>query len=218
MRDAVPDRAAFENLLPRDLQTPAFDGQSCVDAIDSSYKDHGYGVLLYALARVFKPRDCVELGVYRGFSLLATASALRDNGAGAIVGYDLFDRYPYRHDSIASCERNIAHCGLQRWASAREADAFAVADRVPSADWLHVDISNDGETYRRVFAQWSGKARRIILLEGGSGERDRVDWMRRYAKPPIAPVVGELRRAHPAWRFVVLSPYPSLTVAVRTDD
>ena len=206
----------MERRLPRDPGTPAFEGQACVDSIDSSYKDHGYGVLLHALARAFEPRDCIELGVYRGFSLLATAAALRDNGAGAIVGYDLFDRYPYRHDSIDSCRRNIARCGLERWASVREADAFDVAAQVQACDWLHVDVSNDGDTYRRVFAQWSGKVRRVILLEGGSAERDAVEWMRRYGKPPIVPAIAELGRAHPQWRFAVLAPYPSLTVAIRT--
>ena len=84
-------------------------------------------------------------------------------------------------------------------------------------DYLHVDISNDGDVFRRTFATWGPRVRRVILLEGGSSQRDRVEWMVRYGKPPIVPAIDDIRRAHPEWSIAVLEPYPSLTVAVRSD-
>ncbi|HTG42908.1 MAG TPA: hypothetical protein VK633_00125, partial [Verrucomicrobiae bacterium] len=70
--------------LPADLARPSYVGQEGVEAVDSTFKDHGYGRLFYALARTMRLRRCVELGVLQGFSLLSVAAALRDNGTGSI--------------------------------------------------------------------------------------------------------------------------------------
>jgi predicted O-methyltransferase YrrM len=97
--EACPHLDPMRSHLPADLVEESFDGQSRIATLQSSYKDHGYGVFLYALARALRPSSCVELGVYQGLSLLSVASALRDNGHGTIVGFDLFEDYPYRHES-----------------------------------------------------------------------------------------------------------------------
>lgn len=201
--------------LPPSLGAKAFDGQSGIESLASAYKDHGYGFLFYALARALAPAACVELGVYQGFSLLATAAALRDNARGSIEGIDLFDDYAFRHESFANVSRNIRASGLEGRARIRKADALHADERFASVDWLHVDISNNGDIFRRVFERWSPKVGRVMLLEGGSAERDRVGWMAQFAKPPIVPAIEEMRHAHPEWEIGVLAPFPSLTVAVR---
>jgi hypothetical protein len=197
------------------LNGVAFDGEAALGRLGSAYKDHGYGCFFYALARVLKPVTCVELGVLEGFSLLCVAAALRDNGRGTIHGFDLFEDYPFRHERCASTAERIRALGLEQQARIRQADAFAVAGEFASVDYLHVDLSNDGDTYRRIFAQWSGKVKQVMLLEGGGAERDRVAWMARYRKSAIVPALAELRGAHPEWTFAVLAPFPSLTVAIR---
>lgn len=201
--------------LPARLIEEAFHGQSRIAALQSSYSDHGYGVFLYALARTLRPSSCVELGVFQGSSLLSVASALRDNGHGTVVGFDLFEDYPYRHESQEKACDNIRCCGLPEWAQLRRADAFAAHEAFASVDWLHVDLSNNGDTVRRLFSQWESKVSQVMLFEGGAAERDRVDWMLSHAKPPIAPAIEALRKEHPEWRFMVLAPYPSMTLAVR---
>jgi hypothetical protein len=201
--------------LPRDLGTEAFAGQARIERLASSYKDHGYGLLFYALARVLSPQTCVELGVYQGFSLLATAAALRDNDCGTIEGFDLFDDYPYRHESMANALCNIRDSGLERRARIQAAEAMEVHERFAVVDWLHVDISNDGDIYHRIFSRWEPKVRRVILFEGGSPQRDRVQWMTQYGKAPIVPAIEEIRRAYPDWTIAVLAPFPSLTMAMR---
>lgn len=192
----------------------AFEAQGHIRAIESSYAARRYGSLLYALARVLRPTAAVEIGVYQGFSLLSLAAAIRDNGAGHVTGYDLFEAYPYRRAEQARVRQTVAAAGLEPWASLVAADAFTVHERWPSVDLLHVDISNTGDTYRRIFSQWASKVRAVIALEGGSHDRDRVAWMIDYAMPPIVPAVAELRRAYPDWSFVVLEPFPSMTIAV----
>lgn len=203
--------------LPRDLEATAFEGQAGIKRLASAYQDHGYGFLFYALARSLKPATCIELGVYQGFSLLSTAAALRDNDRGTIAGFDLFDDYPFRHETFANATRNIAANGLEDYAQIHKADALTAHERFTAVDFLHVDVSNDGDTYRRIFSQWAQKARGVILLEGGSLDRDRVGWMTRYDKAPITRALEEIRREHPQWSLSVLAPFPSVTVALRTD-
>ena len=189
--------------------------QEVSPAIRSSYRDHGYGAFFYALVRCLRPRRCVELGVLQGYSLMAVARALRDNRQGRIDGFDLFEGYPYTNEPQAAVVERIRAAGLQDWAQAHRAEADGVAATVGTVDYLHVDLSNDGERFRQVFEHWSRKVARVIVLEGGGAARDQVDWMMRYRRPPIAAVLGELRRSRPEWTIAVLEHYPSLTVALR---
>lgn len=195
--------------------TPVFGGQERIDCLRSSYKDHCYGRLLYAIVRGLRPTRCVELGVLQGYSLLTAASALRVNGGGTIAGFDLFEGYVYRHVGYDEVLSRIESLGLAPWATATRCDAWSVGERFESVDYLHVDLSNDGDTYRRVFRQWAHKVTKVMLLEGGAPERDRVEWMTKYGKAPIGPALDEIRASYPEWRIHVLRPFPSLTVALR---
>lgn len=183
--------------------------------IRSSYRDHEYGAFFYALVRCLKPRRCVELGVLQGYSLIAAARALRDNREGRIDGFDLFEDYPYTSEPCARTVERIRSAGLRDWAEVHRTEADSVSADLDKVDYLHVDLSNDGDRFRQVFAIWSAKVEQVIVLEGGGKLRDEVDWMIRHQRPPIAPAIDELRRNHPGWRISVLEPYPSLTVAVR---
>lgn len=198
----------------RHLEAPAgFVGARAIQTLQSSYSARGYGSLLYSLARVLRPLIAVEAGILQGFSLLSVAAALRDNAAGHITGYDLFDAYPYRHADRAQVSRQVAALGLQSWVSLDAGDAGQIHERWDAVDYLHVDVSNTGDTYRRILGNWSTKVRQVIVLEGGSEERDDVAWMREYGKPPIVPAVRELQREYPEWSFNVLLPFPSMTIA-----
>lgn len=210
-----PALAAMRRYLP---PSPAaeFPGRDGLETLPSSYADRGYGALFYALVRALMPKSCVEIGLFRGYSLLMAAAGLRDNGAGAITGYDLFEDYPYRHAQRAQVAQQIVDSGLAAWATLRQADVHAVHEHWSAVDYLHVDVSNTGETYRAVFEHWAPKVSQVILLEGGSRERDNVDWMLQYGKPAIVPALAGLRRDYPEWSISVLEPFPSLTVALKT--
>ena len=216
--DSNPQLEALGSFLPSSLGTESFVGQREIEQLRSSYKKHGYHHLLYALVRALKPRQCVEIGVLQGFSLLSIASALRDNGdgAGMVEGFDLFEDYPYRHENYATVSARIKALGMQDWAKVHRADAFEVHRRYDEVDFLHVDISNTGDTYRIFFEQWSGKVKKAMIFEGGSAERDRVDWMVKYEKPSILEALDQIRDAYPEWRIMVLDPFPSITVAIPT--
>jgi len=213
-----PKLQAMTDYLPSDLKTVIFEGQREIETLRSSYKDHGYGYFFYALTQVLKPTRCVEIGVLQGFSLLTVAAALRDNQWGYVHGFDLFEDYPYSYENYGDVLQRIKACGLQGWAQAHRADAFQVHEYFDSLDYLHVDISNNGDTYRQIFANWASKVGHVILLEGGSAARDRVEWMVKYEKPSIVSAIKEIARANQEWTITVLEPYPSLTVAIRSDS
>lgn len=205
----------MEACLVADDAARAVAAQDTPPVIRSSYRDHGYGGFFYALVRCLRPRRCVELGVLQGYSLLAAARALRDNREGRIDGYDLFEDYPYTNEPKAAVVERIRSAGLTDCAQVHRAEAGAVSAAAGPIDYLHVDLSNDGDRFRQVFEQWSAKVTQVIVLEGGSDSRDEVDWMVRYRRPPIAAALVELRRSRSDWAIAVLEPYPSLTVALR---
>jgi hypothetical protein len=198
------------------LEPPAeFSGQREIETLQSSYTARRYGSLLYALARVLRPLVAVEIGILQGFSLLTVAAALRDNAAGHITGYDLFEAYPYRHADRDQVAQQVTALQLQPWVRLEAGDVHDIHANWDVVDYLHVDVSNTGDTYRRVFADWSAKVRQVIVLEGGSDQRDAVAWMRQFGKPPIVSAVHELRRVYPQWSFTVLQPFPSMTIACK---
>jgi hypothetical protein len=214
--EACPRLSGLRGFVRADLRASGFADQRRIEeAARSSYDDHGYGDLFYGLVRVLRPTVCVELGVLQGLSLLCAAAALRDNRQGRIEGFDLFESYPYHHETLAGATGRIRALGLEAWAGVCQADAREVHRRFEAVDYLHVDLSNDGDVYAWVFEQWAAKVRQVIVLEGGAAERDRVGWMVRYGKAPIVPALAAIRRRHRDWSIFVLEPYPSVTIAVR---
>src|SRR4029079_9295062 len=116
--------ARLRDFLPAGPGRPGYQGQERIENVQSSFKDHGYGRFFYALTRAIKPRTCVELGVFNGYSLLSIAAALRDNGCVNIQVFDLFECYPHRHARFADVETCINGCGLGKFAGIKKTDAL----------------------------------------------------------------------------------------------
>jgi predicted O-methyltransferase YrrM len=197
-----------------------------LEGVESSYKDTSYGSLFYALVRILRPLRTVELGTYLGYSGLHMAAALRDNArAGSeITMIDLWDDYAYRHCSMTDTKAHFARNALLDItgctvnfinADARDA-AFRFRDA--SVDLLHIDISNDGGKLADLVPVWERKLSSLpnamIVIEGGSAERDRIGWMLKYAKPPLRPwLEGQWVSKHFAW--ITLDTFPSVTMLTR---
>lgn len=212
--DGTPQLRGIEAYIG-DGNAEGFSGEKTIEALWSSYRIHGYGRLFYALTRHLRPETCVEIGILQGYSLFAVAAALRDNGRGRVHGFDLFEDYPYHHEAQSFVSKRLDAWKFSEWACMIRADAHDVDARFDAVDCLHVDISNDGDVYRRMFERWADKVRMMMVFEGGSAERDRVDWMIRYRKPPIVSALDEIRAKYRDWTISVLEPFPSLTVAAR---
>lgn len=193
-----------------------------LDSVDSSYREHGYGQLLYSLTRIHKPRVVVELGTFEGYSALHIAAALADDTSSTSEFYmiDLWDDYPYRHCSLQTAQDNFAKNGLLsrdhltcHFLHQNAMDYFA-ASPDGSIDLLHVDLNNDGDSLKFCLKHWDDKLRSdaILILEGGSKERDEIDWMQRFYKRPIKSFLQSTWFTR-HYQFLTLQPFPSLTIA-----
>lgn len=186
--------------------------------IDSSYVANGYGLLFYTLTRLYRPKIAVELGSLAGYSGLHIAAAMRDN---AVPGHhlslvDLWEGYAFRRCSLTDIQNNFRRDGLLdqnwRWINFMQMNASDAAKlfRDKTVDLLHIDISNDGIKLAETFSAWTPKLAdgAVVIVEGGSFERDHVEWMTEYAKAPIQSWLETMTD----WHQWTLEPFPSVTL------
>lgn len=190
----------------------------------SSYLTHNYVAVFKAMISAYQPINCVELGVLEGYSALAIASGLKENfdkhGAkGHLVAYDLFEEYPYRHVSYETTKKNIDDAGLSDWVTLYQEDAFrAHSFHGPNTvHFLHVDLSNTGDTVKKIMEFWDNLMVQggIICFEGGSEERDQIEWMTQYKAEPIKKELETNSIIEARYVFATYFKFPSLTCLLK---
>ena len=115
--------------------------------IESSYQLNNLGETLYKWVRFLKPEKIVEFGVLNGYSTIAMAQALRENGKGKIKVYDLFDKYEYNHSNIEKLVKNLQEYGVLDFVEIEEKNFFDWVKNPEQFDLLHLDISNYSVCY-----------------------------------------------------------------------
>lgn len=185
----------------------------------SSYIENNYGEVLYSYVVTYPPVLAVELGVLDGYSLLYIAKGIKKNGIGHLDAYDLFEDYQFKHGNKEEIEEIVAKEGLSSQVSLFKADAYKVSEKYDdsSVHLLHVDVSNTGETVRRVMEQWDRKMVHggFIIFEGGSEERDRIEWMIKYNKEPMKPEIEKNPIINSKYIYGTHLKYPSITVLLK---
>lgn len=193
----------------------------------SSYKKNNYGDVFYKLVKENKPACLVELGVLHGYSTSFIAKALKEikriiGISGHLDAYDLFDDYQFKHGTKEEVENTLKKEGLDIFATVYKGNAYIVHKKYKdgSIDFLHVDISNTGEILRDIIEVWDRKIKPggTIIFEGGSDERDNVEWMKKYGKPSIKKelAVNPIIAKH--YTYTVHAPFPSITVLVKNNE
>lgn len=205
---------AGQNTHPADVSQT---WRQVADQLDSSYKANGYGGLLYSLVMANRPRRAVEIGTLHSYSALHIGAALREIGRGHLDCYDLWETYPFRHSRMVDVQETIDKAGLHDWIKLHHCDAMHVAGQIesPSLDFVHVDISNDGDTYlwaANVFRRFLSDPSSLLVLEGGTADRDKVHWMTAGFHRPIRDVLPSLSNE---WNIIVLQGYPGMTIMGR---
>lgn len=188
-----------------------------MEDIRSSYKENNYGMVLRALVLAHKPKLVIEIGVLDGYSTFYIAHALRFNRNRGIVSqffaYDLWEEYDYKHGNFQEVEEMLLLQGLDKFVNLSKGDAFEVVEVFDNGtiDFLHMDISNDGDKLIRTLDVWGDKLSvdGIIAFEGGSKERDE-GWIKEYNFRPIRDVLSTSLMDN--WIFQVLTPFPSMTL------
>jgi len=172
----------------------------------SSYSKNNYDLVFKALVFSLNPKKIVEIGVLDGFSLESMALSA-DSGCD-IYAYDLFEDYNYEHRSLDQIKEKFLH---HKNVTIKKSDFKQIykfhTDN--SMDILHVDVSNNGDTYEFCLDKYFPKISQggIIILEGGSKERDEVDWMNKFNFPKIRPVIEKIEH-----NTLTLEAFPSLTI------
>ena len=140
---------------------------------------------------------------------------------------DLWNRYPYRHCSMETTQNNFARSNLLNLpnceVSFKEGDAFQSASdyKDGAIDLLHIDVSNTGDTLKQLLELWAPKMSRtpntIIIVEGGSKERDEVAWRVEHQQSPIESLLSSEWLTERFFYFC-FQPFPSLCVLRCRDD
>ena len=181
----------------------------------SSYIENKYGELLYSMCLIYKPKVVYEFGCLDGYSSSFFLKAMNQYESTKLKIYDLFEGYAYNHGNYPDVYDKLGTFKDKVQLEINKGDIFSssIVNSIPnySIEFIHIDISNDGEKLKNLFSLYSSKFNKkcIILLEGGSTERDRVDWMMEYNKPKIKDFLSGIKNEY---NFFTFDPFPSVTV------
>jgi predicted O-methyltransferase YrrM len=173
----------------------------------SSYvnADINYGDILSSIAFTQAPRTVVEIGILDGFSLEKLVQATPPTTK--IMAYDIFDEFNGNSADMEELQNKFKnHSRVE----INYGDFYNLNNIINgNLDIIHIDIANDGNVYKFAVENYMNLLSRkgIIVLEGGSRERDEVDWMKRYEKPPITEYLKSLTLPHKT-----LGKFPSITM------
>lgn len=176
----------------------------------SSYEKNNYGELFYSLMRIYQPEKVVELGTKAGFSAYHMARGLRDNGRGSLDCYDLWEKYKFSSVPKSVAEKNLEE--FKDIVNFKLIDVIGVDKKYGAVDILHVDVSNEGGILQKIIPYWIDKTRQFIIIEGGSAERDKVEWMIKYKKMPIKKWLKDFSRQRGDIEYFTIEPFPSITI------
>lgn len=175
--------------------------------MNSSYKNTlDYSDIFKTICFLKKPKEIVEIGILDGFSLKAIADVCPTSN---IKAFDIFEDFNGNASNRNIIEKFQNYSNIE----INYGNFYELYKVLPdqSIDLLHIDIANDGQIYEIVFENYISKLRQngIILLEGGSEERDNIYWMKKYNKNPIQLVIEKYKNKY---EIYTLEKFPSLTI------
>ena len=178
--------------------------------MNSSYqnKDIDYGELLEAFTLSKNPTSILEIGILDGYSLQHFIKSTNPQTTN-IAAYDIFDQFIGNHANEAELKERFKNNSN---VSIKYGDFYELHKELKSQiDVIHIDIANNGDTYEYAIQHYLPKlsATGIMLLEGGSKERDEIEWMRKYNKPKIQSI---LQKYSSDYTIRTFGTHPSLTL------
>ena len=176
----------------------------------SSYVDNNYENVFKTLCFQIKPSRIVEFGILEGYSLHAMIQSSAKTTK--IDACDIFDEFPYNAAVYEQVKQNFSE---YENVEVKKANFFGYEANYENGqiDILHIDIANDGDTYKHALDNYMEKISigGVCVLEGGSKERDNVWWMSKFSKPSIVEVISSKKYTE-KYNIQVLEDYPSLTL------
>jgi predicted O-methyltransferase YrrM len=152
--------------------------------------DLTYGDLLDSITFIINPKKIVEIGILDGYSLKYFVSNSDKNTI--IKSYDLFEDFNGNHAYKDIIEKFKDHSNV----SIHYGDFYKINKSIENnIDIIHIDIANNGDVFEYAIQNYLPKLspNGILILEGGSYERDNIEWMNKYGKPKIQPILDKYK-------------------------
>ena len=172
--------------------------------IRSSYKENNFEIEFERICNKFRPVSILEIGLLDGYSLeLFEKYTLKST---QIKGVDIFEDYKFKNaDKDYLIQKFINYKNV----TIENGDFFTYYKKKEEYDLIHIDISNDGDIYKFAIENYLNLANKALLLEGGSQDRDKVEWMIKYNKTPINKY---LKKISSDLDFKIIEKFPSMTI------
>lgn len=183
----------------------------------SSYIINHYGDLIKSLIEINKPKNIIEIGVLDGYSSLIIASTIKKlKLKSKFDSYDLFENYQFNSSRYEDVSCLINKFKLKKNINLYNGDFSDIYKNynTNSIDFAHIDISNNGETVEYFFQKYDKimKEGSIIIFEGGSIFRDKVEWMKKYKKKKLNKAISSNNIINKKYDYIILDKYPSMTI------
>lgn len=188
--------------------------RSILDSIESSYKEHSYCDLFYAIC-LYKDnlKEINEFGVLGCYSIISMAAGSAKNNSNTLIkGFDLFEDYEFNSFKLNDAKERIKKAGFEN-ISLIKTDVFKgdnLLKGLAQAQVVHIDLSNDGDIYEKILTSNLNK-NLTLILEGGSHDRDENTWIKKYAARPIHPVLKKFSEDK-RLEISIINAFPSLTI------
>ena len=177
--------------------------------MNSSYLEKlDYGNIFSLTTFLNSPKNIIEFGILDGYSLQEFAESCSNDCS--IKAYDIFGEFNGNHadqNKLQEIFKDYSNVKIQY------GDFYKKIAEIEdnSIDILHIDIANNGDVYEFVFQNYIKKmtTEGIILMEGGSIERDNIDWMNKYNKPKMQPI---LQKYSNIYQIKTIGSIPALTI------
>ena len=170
--------------------------------------DLTYGDFLNGITMIKTPKKIIEIGILDGYSLECFANSSNNNTQ--INAYDLFEGFNGNHSNKNELIKNFA---TFKNVKIEHGDFYNLHHNIDyDIDIIHIDIANNGDVFEYAIQNYLPKLAEngILLLEGGSIERDNVEWMSKYNKPKINPVIQ--KHFNNNINIQVIGSFPSITI------
>jgi len=134
-----------------------------------------------------KPTEIIEFGTKTGLTTICMALALKEAGLAnkaKITTYDSWGwawrRLPGHNYTKEQAIKNIYDWSVSDMILVKKMNFWKWVKKPESFDLLYLDIDNDGEKIKKLYAAVKPQIRNgsIILFEGGSIDRDNIEWMK----------------------------------------
>lgn len=171
----------------------------------SSYNnnDINYGDIIKTILFNRNPQKIVEFGILDGFSLKIFADTFPNSNISA---FDIFEEFNGNSATSEVYEKfkEYKNVLIQYGDFYKKLNDF----ENKSIDIIHVDIANNGDVYKFAIENYLSKIKDdgILILEGGSEERDNISWMIKYNKPKIQPILKTEK-----YNILTIGKMPSIT-------